>query len=471
MICKKCGLQNAEGNRFCIVCGNPLEEKSEVAINQNVEISQKLNVQIEEEKGVGIDIFNHPMTEIEQNNTEMTETLENNVISETETSSILNSGIPEMSIPTPKIDSSNIELKEETSTPSLENNVISETETPSILNSGIPEMSIPTSKIDSSNIELKEETFTLSLENNAISETETSSTLKSGVPEMNTPSQKINSMNEGFENQEITDKSILVEENRIANHDNLNQTIENIENYISQENSDQQNNAEIKSSEIPLKDKSSKSVHYFSIIGKFLGRPISTIQEQINNFTMKDSAITMGLISIIAVLLNFIVQAINTIKETTIDWNNGGTTIEWNFENLKELNYIDILLKNWAYTLIVILVLTIIYYVVALFARRKIKIYPILGLISLSILPTVVTTFVLFPIIGEFSPLIAIIILIIGFVYSNLILILGTNEIVGFEKLDSKIYYQLVCAILISIIVCLILSETINTLSSMLSLA
>ncbi len=429
MICKKCGLQNAEGNRFCIVCGNPLEEKSEVAINQNVEISQKTSVQVEEEKGVGIDIFNHPMTEIEQNNTEMKAII----------------------------------------TPSVENNSIPKTNELT----EIPEMGIPTSKMDSNNIGLeeKEEISTPSIESNPMSEIETPSTLNSGIPEMNTPSQKINSMNEGFENQEITDKSSLVEENRIANHDNLNQTIENIENYISQEDSSQQNNAEIKSSEIPLKDKSSKSVHYFSIIGKFLGRPISTIQEQINNFTMKDSAITMGLISIIAVLLNFIVQAINTIKETTIDWNNGGTTIEWNFENLKELNYIDILLKNWAYILIVILVLTIIYYVVALFARRKIKIYPILGLISLSILPTVVTTFVLFPIIGEFSPLIAIIILIIGFVYSNLILILGTNEIVGFEKLDSKIYYQLVCAILISIIVCLMLSETINTLSSMLSLA
>lgn len=433
MICKKCGLQNAEGNRFCIVCGTPLEEKPEVTINKNIEMPQNLSEQVEEEKGIGLDIFNQPMTEIEQNNTGM----------------------------------------EEIPTPSIEGNSTPKTEELTTFNSGIPEMNVPTPKIDSSNIGLeeKEETSTPSVENNPISEAKISATFNSGISEMNIPSQEINSMNEESENQGITDKSSLVEENRITNNDDLNQTIENIENYISQEDSSQQTNAEIKSQEIPLKDKPSKSVHYFSMIGKFLGRPISTIQEQVNNFTMKDSAIIMVLTSIIAVLLNFIVQAINTIKETTIDWNNGGTTIEWNFENLKELNYIDILLKNWAYILIIILVLTAIYYVVALFARRKIKVYPILSLISLSILPIVVTTFVLFPIIGEFSLLIAIIILIIGFVYSNLILILGINEVVAFEKLDSKIYYQLICAVLISIIVCLMLNETINTLSSMLSIA
>ena len=52
MICNKCGMQNNEGSRFCIGCGNNLEVLSNSVVNNN-EINQSL------ENNVGMQNFNN----------------------------------------------------------------------------------------------------------------------------------------------------------------------------------------------------------------------------------------------------------------------------------------------------------------------------------------------------------------------------------------------------------------------------
>ena len=123
-----------------------------------------------------------------------------------------------------------------------------------------------------------------------------------------------------------------------------------------------------------------------SMIGLFI-KPITTTKEKINNLKMKQSIIATALVCAITTILTLIQGIISAARTTSYDWSDFSTKTKWDFSNLKELNFFDLIVKNYFYVAIAIVGIAVIYFVGAMIMKKNTKMYHILGITSLSLIP------------------------------------------------------------------------------------
>ena len=206
-----------------------------------------------------------------------------------------------------------------------------------------------------------------------------------------------------------------------------------------------------------------------SMIGLFI-KPITTTKEKINNLKMKQSIIATALVCAITTILTLIQGIISAARTTSYDWSDFSTKTKWDFSNLKELNFFDLIVKNYFYVAIAIVGIAVIYFVGAMIMKKNTKMYHILGITSLSLMPMVISTMILFPLLTKISAILGAFVLFVGIFYSFIIFLFGINEQVVFENENGKIYYHLSCIGAIILVLCLILSDSINSINSLISL-
>ena len=247
----------------------------------------------------------------------------------------------------------------------------------------------------------------------------------------------------------IVNEEVLYDVTMNANADssNVNQNIINQQIIESNQNVTSQNQ--------PVNTQVSSAItviNYFSIILAVLLKPFTGFKEELKKFNeFKNSVLITLIVSAIGMLLNFVKTIVSVVRIKSLNWSTGGYETEWAWENLKEINYLELIFKNFFIYLGIIVGVAAIYYLVGLIFKKQSNFSRLLGISSLAMVPMFLSFLILSPLMGIIWDKLSLSVLIIGIVYT-LILLYETmnNEII----LDGNIkyYFNFICLAIIGVI-------------------
>lgn len=183
---------------------------------------------------------------------------------------------------------------------------------------------------------------------------------------------------------------------------------------------------------------------FMAIILAVILKPFTALKEELSKFnSFKDSAILAVIVTVAATLISLITKMFNAVRVKSFSFTGGGETT-WQFENLKNLDYIKIIGKDLLIFAGIILAIAIVYYIASLIVKKQTSFPRLLGISSLAVTPLLICYLVLSPLLTMIHATIGIIISIMGAVYTIVILYEAMNEEILLEG-NAKIYFNFTC--------------------------
>lgn len=190
---------------------------------------------------------------------------------------------------------------------------------------------------------------------------------------------------------------------------------------------------------------------YFFIILAVILKPFTTFKEELNKFNgFKNSAVMSIIVSGVATLVNLITTMLNAVMVKSYDWSSGGYKTTWTWENLKELDYLQVVGKNFLIYLGVIVVIAVVYYIASLIVKKQINFSRLLGISALAVAPMLICSLILSPLLSLIWAELAMPITLVGAVYTIVLLYEGMNSEVSLDG-NAKYYFNLVCLSILGI--------------------
>ena len=194
-------------------------------------------------------------------------------------------------------------------------------------------------------------------------------------------------------------------------------------------------------------------ISYFYIILAVILKPFTTFKEQKNLFNnFKNSTILSLIVAVGITLISLIKSMLAAVRVKKFDWMSGGYTTSWTWENLKNLDYIQIILKNFLICLGAMLIIASIYYIASLIIKKQVNFSRLLGIVALSVIPGSICFLILSPLFSLIWTGFTIPFIIVGSVYSALLLYEGINSEIMCDE-NVKYYLNLICFSVIGFIV------------------
>lgn len=184
---------------------------------------------------------------------------------------------------------------------------------------------------------------------------------------------------------------------------------------------------------------------YFFIMLAVILKPFTTFKEELKKFSsFKNSAIITALVSGLVAIIRLVVSMISAVVVKNYDWSSASykTTFVW--DNLKNISYFKILGRSFLIFLGIIIVVAAVYYIASLIAKKQTSFSRLLGVSALSMVPVVVCSLVLSPILSLIWDKLTVPVILIGVVYTLIILYEGMNSEVSLDG-DAKYYLNLIC--------------------------
>ena len=199
-----------------------------------------------------------------------------------------------------------------------------------------------------------------------------------------------------------------------------------------------QNNEQYQTSNV-VSTYSNVALNYIMYIIAILLKPIKSFDEESEKFNTPKTTIIFSLIVTAAMtVFNLLSTMLNSVRVTFY----GETSWEW--ENLKELNYVELIGKNFLIYAGVLLAIAVVFYVASLILKKEVNFIKTLAIAATSVIPTVIAAMLISPILTLIWAPLGLIVSIAGFVYSIIILYELMNNEIQLEG-DIKIYFNLVC--------------------------
>lgn len=187
---------------------------------------------------------------------------------------------------------------------------------------------------------------------------------------------------------------------------------------------------------------------FFVVLAVIL-KPFTTFKEELNKLDdFKNSIILSLFISIIATLIT-LVKTMFSIVRVTSYWSK---EVKWDWENLKEINYVQVIGKNFLIYLGIIVAIACVYYIGSLIVKKQTNFSRLLGISAISVVPMLICSSILSPLLTMVSAQLGMGITIIGGVYTVIILYETINSEILLEG-NIKIYFNLVCLSILAIAV------------------
>jgi len=184
---------------------------------------------------------------------------------------------------------------------------------------------------------------------------------------------------------------------------------------------------------------------YFFIILTVLLKPFTALKEELNKFDgFKNSAIMALIVSGVATIVNLITSMLNVVMIKSYDWSSGGYKTTWTWENLKELNYLEVIGKNFLIYLGIIIAIAAVYYIAGLIVKKQPNFPRLLGISAFAVAPILICSLMLSPLLSLIWAELAMPITLIGAVYTIVLLYEGMNSEVLLDG-NAKYYFNLVC--------------------------
>lgn len=194
-------------------------------------------------------------------------------------------------------------------------------------------------------------------------------------------------------------------------------------------------------------------LQYFFIIVSIILKPFTAFKDELKKFDVfKNSMIMSLIISGAATLINLITTMLNAIIVKSYSWSSGKYTTTWVWENLKDLNYVELIFKNFLIYLGVIFAIAAIYYLAGLVAKKQTNFARLLGISSLVVTPVLICSLLLAPILSLIWSELAMPVIIIGLIYTLILLYENMNNEIKLEG-DMKYYFNLICLSILAIVI------------------
>ncbi len=216
------------------------------------------------------------------------------------------------------------------------------------------------------------------------------------------------------------------------------------------ENVNMMNTAVTAQNSVSVKEKFNGQ-EYLGLLAGIFVKPAQVIKSSVPKFDdFKNSAI-LGVIVVVIATIASLIQSMATIvveKRYTL-FEGVKTTIEW--ENLKDLDYFDVIFKNLLLYIGIILAIAVVYYGVSLLFKKKVSFPKFVGIASLAMIPMVAGSLILGPLLGMLYAPLNPILSLIGIVYSLFLLYEMMSQEVSLEG-NAKFYFHMLCMTILLIV-------------------
>ena len=194
------------------------------------------------------------------------------------------------------------------------------------------------------------------------------------------------------------------------------------------------------------KPKQAKDINYLMLLKSILLTPITAIKANVDKFNnMKFSILFTVIISGVITVIKFLTSIFSVLINKKYNWLTGERSISWNWEAIKKIKWFEIINKNLFFYVGVLLAIAAVYYLSSLIVKKNASFQRLLGIASISIIPMIILTFVISPIMGIISSTLGFLISVVGIIYTILLLIDGINRELKFEDEDARLYTNLIC--------------------------
>lgn len=189
----------------------------------------------------------------------------------------------------------------------------------------------------------------------------------------------------------------------------------------------------------------------FFIILAFMLKPFTALKEELNKFnSFKNSAILALIVSGCATIMSLIKEMLSVVRVKSFSWSSGGYTTTWVWENLKELNYFKVIGKNLLIYMGVIIAIGGIYYLASLIIKKQSSFAKLIGISAMAIVPMIICSLVLSPILGMIWDKLTMPVIIIGAIYTIILVYEGIDSELQLDG-NIKCYVNLVCLSILGI--------------------
>lgn len=220
------------------------------------------------------------------------------------------------------------------------------------------------------------------------------------------------------------------------------------------------------------KKKISDRVNPIVLIGLLLGaffRPGTTIKDKTKVFTKTKSGLHIYISFSTLILIAFMVSnVINGCFNKIYDINTGTYNTSLDFTRLSTVNYLNLLVIGFLLSFGIIMLVTLVYYIASFITNRGLTFGRYLTIITLCLLPFLICTCLVAPIVSIPSYYLGIVLTLFGIVYSFIIIITILNDVLTFKNTNQKIMYHAILLsiifVIVGIIITLFLRDQLSTL-------
>lgn len=189
--------------------------------------------------------------------------------------------------------------------------------------------------------------------------------------------------------------------------------------------------------------KSSGTFNYIKFIIAFLTAPFKGFKDNEDYLSdTKNSLIISGGMAVIMMLINLITSMINAIFAKTFDYSTFSYKTKVDFGRLGDLDYGSLIFKNLLIYAGIIAAVAVVYFLFAMLFKKKANYIKLLSSTAISLLPTVIGSMFIAPILGKIWSPLAVVVSVASITYTIAILITLINDQVKLEDKNCAIYYH-----------------------------
>lgn len=193
-------------------------------------------------------------------------------------------------------------------------------------------------------------------------------------------------------------------------------------------------------------------------------KPVSTLKEKIKDYSdFKSAGILVLFISIARVLINLISNMISVIFVKQTNYFSGKTKLEVSFDNLSNLDYFDLIVKQLFWSIVIVAAVAGIYYVVSMIMKKNANYFRLCTICAVSFVPVCVVSLISVIVNYIYVPLSAFIVFA-AFIYSFLIFIHAIDNEVEFKDVDYKVFFHTICLTVVFIVSYYVLTNMLDTM-------
>lgn len=199
-------------------------------------------------------------------------------------------------------------------------------------------------------------------------------------------------------------------------------------------------------------------------------KPVNAFKSKVKDYSdFKSAGILVLFVSLAKMVINLLGTMISTVFVKQKNFFSGETKFTVDFENLKDLNYFDLIIKNVFWSIVIIAAVAGVYYIVSMIMKKSVNYFRVASITAVSFAPVFVATFAGTIIAYIYAPL-SVFLIFASFIYSLLIFIHAIDAEVDFKDADYKVYFHAICITAMFIIAYYIFSSMLGNLFSLSSL-